>query len=71
MDATIKNALDLNRVLAQAITDLRAGNLHHDTACGITKLADKLNKNNMNAIEYKRITKHTNEISFFNGESPQ
>ena len=31
----------------------------------ITLVADKINKNNVNALEYKRITKHNNNLSFF------
>jgi hypothetical protein len=61
----IRNTNELNQELCKAIIDLRKGNLHHDIANGMVRLADKINRNNFNAINYKRITKHTKKIDFF------
>ena len=65
----IKTSLDLTRMLTGAIMDVRRGELDHETAKSITLLADKINKNNVNAIEYKRLTKTKNLITFFEEES--
>lgn len=65
----IKTSLDLTRMLTGAIMDVRRGELDHETAKSITLIADKINKNNVNAIEYKRLTKHKKEIDFFEDET--
>jgi hypothetical protein len=61
----VKNANDLNKMLTGALMDVRRGTLHHDIAKGITLIADKINKNNVNILEYKKLTKHKNDLDFF------
>jgi hypothetical protein len=39
--------------------------LDHDIVKSITLVADKINKNNVNILEYKKITKHKKDIDFF------
>jgi hypothetical protein len=61
----INNAKQLNEMLTGVLMDVRRGNLDHDTVKSITLVADKINKNNVNILEYKKITKHKKEIDFF------
>lgn len=61
----VDNSIDLNKMLTGALMDMRRGQLDHDTAKSITLIADKINKNNVNALEYKKITKHKNDLDFF------
>jgi len=64
----VNNSVDLNKVLTGLLMDMRRGEVDHDTAKSITLIADKINKNNVNVLEYKKLTKHTKDISFFEGE---
>lgn len=61
----ISNAKELNKMLSGVLMDVRRGNLDHETVKSITLVADKINKNNVNILEYKKITKHKGEIEFF------
>lgn len=61
----VKTSMDLNKMLTGLLMDVRRGHVDHDTAKSITLVADKINKNNVNSIEYKRLTKHTKPIEFF------
>lgn len=61
----VKTSIDLNKMLTGLLMDLRRGEIDHETAKGITLVADKINKNNVNAIEYKRLTQHTKTLTFF------
>lgn len=62
----VKTSIDLNKMLTGLLMDLRRGEIDHETAKSITLVADKINKNNVNAIEYKRLTQHTKTLEFFN-----
>lgn len=64
----VKTSIDLNKMLTGALMDVRRGTLDHETAKSITLIADKINKNNVNALEYKRITKSKSKLSFFDEE---
>lgn len=61
----VKNANQLNEMLTGVLMDIRRGNLDHETAKSITLVADKINKNNVNILEYKKLTKHKKDIDFF------
>lgn len=61
----VKRSIDLNKMLTGLLMDLRRGEIDHETAKSITLVADKINKNNVNAIEYKRLTQHTRTLTFF------
>lgn len=61
----IKTSIDLNKMLTGLLMDVRRGEVDHETAKSITLIADKINKNNVNAIEYKKIAKKKNDLSFF------
>lgn len=61
----IKTSIDLNKMLTGLLMDLRRGEVDKETAKSITLVADKINKNNVNAIEYKRLTKHNKDLVFF------
>ena len=61
----VNNAKQLNEMLTGVLMDVRRGNLDHDTVKSITLVADKINKNNVNILEYKKITKHKGEVQFF------
>ena len=52
-------------MLTGALMDARRGALDYNTVKSITLIADKINKNNVNMIEYKKISKHTKDIDFF------
>lgn len=61
----VNNAKELNKMLLGVIMDVRRGNVDYDMAKSITLVADKINKNNVNILDYKRITKHKSDIKFF------
>ena len=61
----VNNAKQLNEMLTGVLMDVRRGNIDHDTVKSITLVADKINKNNVNILEYKKITKHKKDIDFF------
>jgi len=61
----INTSKDLNKMLTGALMDARRGDLDHNTVKSITLIADKINKNNVNAIQYKNLTKHNKDLSFF------
>lgn len=65
----VKTSIDLNKMLTGALMDARRGVIDADVVKSITLIADKINKNNVNAIEYKRLSKHKKELSFFEGEN--
>tara|TARA_R110000796_G_scaffold225397_1_gene341794 strand:+ start:695 stop:922 length:228 start_codon:yes stop_codon:yes gene_type:complete len=60
----VNNANDLNKMLTGVLMQVRRGELDHETVKSITLVADKINKNNVNQLEYKKICKHQNEITF-------
>lgn len=61
----VNNAIELNKMLTGVLMDVRRGNIDHDTVKSITLVADKINKNNVNILEYKKITKHKKDVEFF------
>lgn len=65
----VKTSIDLNKMLTGLLMDLRRGEVDHETAKSITLVADKINKNNVNAIEYKRLTNHQKDLAFFEENS--
>lgn len=65
LDFEVKNSKQLNEMLTGVLMDVRRGNLDHNTVKSITLVADKINKNNVNVLEYKKITKHNSVIDFF------
>ncbi len=67
LDFKVNNSVDLNKMLTGLLMDVRRGQVDHDTAKSITLVADKINKNNINAIEYIKVTKQGKkvEIDFF------
>lgn len=64
----INTSVDLNKMLTGALMDVRRGILDHETAKSITLIADKINKNNVNTIEYKKLTQHKRKLVFFEDE---
>jgi len=71
----VDNSVDLNKVLTGVLMDVRRGQVEFEMAKSITLLADKINKNNVNALEYKKLSKHKRYLSFFeeedNGKDPK
>lgn len=61
----VKTSVDLNKMLTGALMDVRRGVIDHETVKSITLIADKINKNNVNAIEYKRLAKQSKDLEFF------
>ena len=68
LDFEVNNSIDLNKMLTGLLMDIRRKDVDFETAKSITLIADKINKNNVNALEYKKITKHDRDLSFFEGE---
>ena len=60
----VNNANELNKMLTGVLMQVRRGELDHDTVKSITLVADKINKNNVNQLEYKKICKHKKDIPF-------
>jgi hypothetical protein len=65
LEFEVNNAKQLNEMLTGVLMDVRRGHLNHETVKSITLVADKINKNNVNMLEYKKITKHKQDLSFF------
>jgi len=61
----VNNSNDLNKMLTGVLMQVRRGELDHDTVKSITLVADKINKNNVNQLEYKKLSKHKKELDFF------
>ena len=61
----VKNSTDLNKMLTGLLMDVRRGNASFEMVKSITLIADKINKNNVNVLEYKKISKHKSEVKFF------
>lgn len=68
LDFEVNTSTELNKMLTGVLMDVRRGNLDHDTVKSITLVADKINKNNVNQLEYKKLTKHTKDLYFFEVE---
>jgi hypothetical protein len=62
----VNNSRELNKMLTGVLMDVRRGLLDHETVKSITLVADKINKNNVNDLEYKKISKHKRDLEFFN-----
>lgn len=65
LDFEVNTSSELNKMLTGVLMDVRRGKLDHDTVKSITLVADKINKNNVNQLEYKKITKHKKDLEFF------
>lgn len=61
----VNNAKELTKMLTGVLMDVRRGIIDAEMAKSITLVADKINKNNVNILEYKKITKHKSDIEFF------
>lgn len=61
----VNTSTDLTKMLTGLLMDIRRGNVDHETVKSITLTADKINKNNVNVLEYKKLTKHEKPIAFF------
>jgi hypothetical protein len=61
----VEKSTDLNTFLAAALSEIKEGNMDLNTAKSIALVADKINKNNLNAIQYKKITSHRKKLDFF------
>jgi hypothetical protein len=68
LDFEVNNSIDLNKMLTGLLMDIRRKDVDHDTAKSITLIADKINKNNVNALEYKKLTKNGKTLEFFETE---
>lgn len=68
LDFEVNNSIDLNKMLTGLLMDIRRKEVDHDTAKSITLIADKINKNNVNALEYKKLTKNGKTLEFFETE---
>ena len=64
----VNNSIDLNKVLTGLLMDMRRGDVDHETAKSITLIADKINKNNVNVLEYLKLTKHNKGVGFFESD---
>lgn len=61
----VSNSDELNKMLTGVLMQARRGEISHETVKSITLVADKINKNNVNALEYKKLSKHKNDLQFF------
>jgi hypothetical protein len=68
LNLKVNTSIDLTKLLTELLVDLRRGEVDHETAKGMTLIADKINKNNFNAIVYKKVSKHKYSIAFFKEE---
>jgi len=61
----VRSSTELTVFLSGVLKDLRKGTIEPTVAREISLVADKINKNNVNVLEYKKLTKHLNNIDFF------
>jgi len=61
----IKKSSDLNLFLSETLAGIKNGSIDLGSAKAIALVADKINKNNMNGIQYKKITSHRKKLDFF------
>ena len=64
----VNTANELNKMLTGVLMDARRGTLDYNVIKSITLVADKINKNNVNILEYKKLSKHTKELEFFEND---
>lgn len=69
LDFEVNTSSELNKMLTGVLMDMRRGTLDHETCKSLTLIADKINKNNVNAIEYKKVSKHVKSLDFFDVEA--
>jgi hypothetical protein len=68
LDFEVDNYDELTKMLTGLLMDVRRGQVDHESAKSLTLIAHKINKNNANAIEYKKVAKHKKKIDFFEKE---
>lgn len=61
----VNDCISLNKMLTTLLMEVRQGSVDIDKAKILTLVADKINKNNVNDIEYKKISKHKKPLQFF------
>ncbi len=61
----IKNTNELNEMLTKLICDLENGDATYERARHLVRIAQGINYNNRNAIKYKKLTRHSRKIKFF------
>jgi hypothetical protein len=65
LDFEVKTSSDLVKMLCGSLMDVRRGNLDFETVKAITLIADKINKAMVNDLVYKGLTRHKNDLEFF------
>jgi len=65
LNIEVTTSVELNKMLTGLLKEKRRGEVDYDTAKSIASVADKINKNNTNALVYKRLTMHRKPIEFF------
>ena len=65
LDFEVSNAKELNAMLTGVLMDARRGLISHEVVKSVTLIADKINKNNVNILQYKSLCKHKKDIEFF------
>jgi hypothetical protein len=65
MSVKIKNSAALTATLSEVLISLKNGEIDVQSAKTIAQVADKINKNNINQLHYKRIMKSEEKIEFF------
>ena len=61
----VNNSKQFNKMLAGVMMDARRGALTHEMVKSITLVADKMNKNGVNELVYKKISNHKIDIDFY------
>lgn len=64
MSKTI-NYKELNEILGDTLREVRSGAVSDTSAKNTARLAQGINKNNSNAIAYKKLTSDPEELPFF------
>lgn len=61
----IRNSDELNDKLTKLIEDLENGVVTYERARSLVRIAHHINYNNRNAIKYKKLTRNSRKIKFF------
>jgi len=62
------DSVELTNILSSLLIDIRNGDVSISVAKSISTIADKINRNNLNDVLYKKVSGHNKEIKFFEHE---
>ena len=65
LDFNVNNNKELLKMLSGVMMDVRRGVLDHATVKSVTLVADKINKANVNDLQYLNLKKNNRDLEWF------